>query len=368
MKKGNYHILKRLVYYAAVMLLFASCQDATITTSAPSDITASTASAGGEVEGNSRARIYEKGVCYSTTPNPTKFDKHIEGSNKPRPFTFVLTGLSGNTTFYVRAYVTYSTENDLNIRTKYGKEFSFKTLNATLPSISTTNAYEQFYGGIILSDGGSQIAEQGICYNKTPNPTISDNKLMEESRKPVKKFELKPELAKGSIYYIRAYAINAAGTAYGNEVVAGVPGFVCSGNAWKDAASYDPSKNGIHPILCDFGNSFPKDWAASAPVLSELIVCRKRSTVLYKTCTYIPNNEIRSRYDISRIEIRRYYEEETYTIREAKTGKILAKRTFRGSEDDCEPVISYTYLPPTTHTNNVNAEEVHDWIKSFVVK
>ena len=50
----------------------------------------------------------------------------------------------------------------------------------TLPTVSTKAAssikpYSAFCGGTVTSDGGSHVTSNGICYDKTKNPTLSNN-------------------------------------------------------------------------------------------------------------------------------------------------------------------------------------------------
>ncbi len=70
----------------------------------------------------------------------------------------------------------------------------------------------------ITSMGGSQITEQGICFDSMPNPTIEKMKMKSDSAK-VGTFSIKlAGLKPNTKYYARAYATNSAGTGYSNEV------------------------------------------------------------------------------------------------------------------------------------------------------
>jgi hypothetical protein len=66
--------------------------------------------------------VTDMGVCYSTSPNPTIYDRKIsDGSGGIGRFCFYLTELSSRTTYYARAFAT----NDYG--TSYGSQISFKT-------------------------------------------------------------------------------------------------------------------------------------------------------------------------------------------------------------------------------------------------
>ncbi|NOU18646.1 MAG: hypothetical protein HOO91_13905 [Bacteroidales bacterium] len=72
-------------------------------------------------------------------------------------------------------------------------------------------------GGIISSDGGAQITSCGVCWSTSTNPTITCSKTSDsnENRKFISSII---GLVPGVTYYVRAYAINIVGTAYGNEI------------------------------------------------------------------------------------------------------------------------------------------------------
>ncbi len=85
------------------------------------DITATTAICGGEVMDDGGAEVYEKGVCWSTSQNPTPNDNHVIGGEGGGFFEVELNDLTPGTTYYVRAYATNS------VGTGYGEEVSFAT-------------------------------------------------------------------------------------------------------------------------------------------------------------------------------------------------------------------------------------------------
>jgi hypothetical protein len=76
-------------------------------------------------------------------------------------------------------------------------------------------------GGNILEWGGSSISENGVVWNTIGTPTLSDNKAI--GNKPSSALGTGSFLCNliglnpGTTYYLRAFATNASGTAYGNE-------------------------------------------------------------------------------------------------------------------------------------------------------
>lgn len=88
----------------------------------------------------------------------------------------------------------------------------------TTTAISNITASTATSGGMILSNGGSAITVSGICWSKTsPVPTISDD-TTKGSTASGSFVSLLTRLTSGGTYYVRAYAINSAGTGYGNVV------------------------------------------------------------------------------------------------------------------------------------------------------
>lgn len=80
--------------------------------------------------------------------------------------------------------------------------------------ISTTFATS---GGNIPSDGGAIVTSRGVCWNTIGNPTISDNKTIDGSGSGAFKSVMNG-LTPGTKYFVRAYAINDAGTSYGEQI------------------------------------------------------------------------------------------------------------------------------------------------------
>ncbi|MCK4346313.1 MAG: hypothetical protein KAX05_13600 [Bacteroidales bacterium] len=93
----------------------------TISTTVISNITWNSATSGGNATANGGAPITTRGVCWSNSQNPTIADAFTTDGSGTGSFTSSITGLTPNTTYYVRAYATNSAG------TGYGNEITFKT-------------------------------------------------------------------------------------------------------------------------------------------------------------------------------------------------------------------------------------------------
>ncbi|MBM4398972.1 MAG: endonuclease, partial [Candidatus Cloacimonetes bacterium] len=87
----------------------------------------------------------------------------------------------------------------------------------TTASITSITFNSASGGGEVTSAGSAAVTARGVCWNTTGNPTISDSYSTDGSGVGVFTSALTP-LASAQLYYVRAYATNSFGTAYGIEV------------------------------------------------------------------------------------------------------------------------------------------------------
>lgn len=188
-------------------------------TTAANLVTATTAKTGGIITNSGASNIISRGVCYSSTATiPTIANTKTNDGTGIGTFVSSLTGLTVNTTYYIRAYATNS------IGTAYGDVKSFSTTTATIPTgITTTTAVSitqtsATSGGTISNDGGNSITSRGVCWsNTTTNPTLLNSKSIDGTGVGAYLSNL-TTLLPGTTYYVRAYATNNVGTAYGNTI------------------------------------------------------------------------------------------------------------------------------------------------------
>ena len=188
----------------------------TVTTAAISSKSYTSAVAGGNVTNTGGADVNERGVCWSTTSGPVATGLHSTDGTGPGSFVSNLINLTPNTLYYYRAYAKNSAG------TSYGDELTVTTNPVAEPSL-TTNAItgvtlsQAVSGGNITNENGAPVTVRGVCWNTTGNPTISDNTLTSGSGTSSYSITI-TGLAQGSVFYVRAYAQNSAGTGYGNQL------------------------------------------------------------------------------------------------------------------------------------------------------
>ncbi len=193
--------------------------EATVSTQPISGLTANSAISGGIITHDGGSNVTQRGLCWSTTPNPTTADQFTIDGSGTGFFTSHLTGLSPQTTYYTRAYATNATG------TSYGNQWQFQTLAdgpSELPEVVTgtvtiVSPSQVSIAGEVTDNGNSEITDKGVVWSVTPSPTLSNLSSSAGSGDGAFTVQLM-NLSPGTDYYARAYATNSEGTAYGNEI------------------------------------------------------------------------------------------------------------------------------------------------------
>jgi uncharacterized protein (TIGR02145 family) len=106
----------------------------------------------------------------------------------------------------------------LSVRCVEGKSSVLIYLTPVLTNpISNITANSATIGGTVLTEGNASIVERGVCWSTDPGPTTGD-KRTSDGAGTGSFISYLSDLKPVTTYYIRAYARNSAGTAYGNEI------------------------------------------------------------------------------------------------------------------------------------------------------
>ena len=221
----------------ASMIAFTGCHKVripTVTTTAVCDVSATACTAGGEVTADGSGEVVERGVCWGVEASPERGGDHVSVGKGLGSFSCGITGLSPLTTYYVRAYAV----NDAG--TAYGEPVAFTTLSSgsgggdggetpddppqvTTPQVTTAQVTNVMYdvatgAGEVIDDGGANIFERGLCWGLEHDPDLAGSHVAAANAEHSAFVCGITGLMPNTIYYVRAYAMNKAGVAYGSEV------------------------------------------------------------------------------------------------------------------------------------------------------
>lgn len=183
------------------------------------DISHTSATINGKILFDGGSVVTECGIVYSLSQNPTIENTKIKSNNcdSTGAFACKLTNLQNNSTYYARAYA----KNVKGIT--YGETVVFVTLAYSVPvlttSITNISPNSATIDGQITNDGGFSIMEYGVVYSTAKNPTIANTTIESNNYNSEGLFTSElTNLQKQTTYYARAYAINAQGIGYGQEI------------------------------------------------------------------------------------------------------------------------------------------------------
>lgn len=187
----------------------------TVTTAEILNITSNSALSGGTITSEGGDAVTERGVCWSETSNPTTSDNKTSDGSGPGTFSSELKDLTPGTFYHVRAYAVNS------MGTAYGSDVTFTAL-AVAPTVTTSpvmalSQTTAAAGGNVTANGGAGITSRGVCWGTTTNPAVNGNHTNDGTGDGPFTSNLR-DLVPNTLYYVRAYATNSAGTAYGEQI------------------------------------------------------------------------------------------------------------------------------------------------------
>ena len=214
---------------------------ATVTTTVATSIGATFAQLNGNVNANNTdvPVKFEYGTTIAYGNTITAIPDTIKG-NMTTGISAHVIGLTPHTLYHFRA-VGNNIAGLVN-----GNDMTFTTgdtlpILTTQPIISITDKTAAS-GGNITSDGGAAVTSRGVCWNTNPLPTTVNQRTNNGTGTGIYASALFA-LKHSTKYYVRAYAVNAIGTAYGDEL------------------SFTTTKNSIEEALANGSVRLYSDWS-----------------------------------------------------------------------------------------------------------
>ena len=203
--------------YGAVAYFKTVSTAPSVITSGASKLTATSAELSGEVADDNGETITERGfVWMKGQGTPTTSGNRIQVIGTTGEFSTTLEDLEPNQTYSFRAYAVNSKG------TSYGETLQFN-IKVDLPTVTTNDVTaitdnSAMSGGVVADDGGGDILAKGVVWSISQNPTVENSFKTDEGIGAGSFTSTLSELVPGTTYYVRAYATNAAGTGYGEEM------------------------------------------------------------------------------------------------------------------------------------------------------
>lgn len=184
-----------------------------------------------EIISEGDAPVTARGFCFSTESSPTieNSDTIVCGEGIGE-FIGRIEGMQQQKEYYVRAYATNA------IGTRYSEGEGIRTiLESDLPTVNTKGVSNVANGsavaeGEVLAEGESAVTEAGVCWATSPKPTIGKCEGALALSSGIRPFMGTLQgLRGGTTYYLRAYAKNKKGIAYGEDTSFTTPDIFMTG-------------------------------------------------------------------------------------------------------------------------------------------
>lgn len=185
-----------------------------VVTYAPDAKTYKTAHLLGEVRHNGGTPVTERGFCYATTIDPDINDFQVKVGTGTGNFDVWVGALQSGETYYIRSYAINSLGiqygNQVFVETEPRKPFVDSTL-----VLNTTASTAQVR--IHIEDtGGDPLFQVGVCIDIHPLPDVGTVGTLGTNAVGNQEL-LVAGLEANTRYYIRSFAVNNAGVAYGPQ-------------------------------------------------------------------------------------------------------------------------------------------------------
>lgn len=179
-------------------------------------VTQITAVLQGTITSNGGAEIEARGFCWGLQPNPNLSGEYSDEGAGSGDFSSAISELTPGTSYHYRAFAM----NEAGIAYGLDKEFTTSVYLPVLSSCIVTNieVTAALVSARITDNGSGTISAFGLCWSTQDNPGIDDH-VLEGSIETQQIEERITNLSRNTKYYVRAYASNEAGIAYGETEV-----------------------------------------------------------------------------------------------------------------------------------------------------
>ena len=217
-----YALQNREVFYGETVQLSTSTVQAEVATNGATSVTHKSAILNGSVLNEGSPKYTEHGFCYSvtrSTPDLTDIRLSVSSSSG-KDFSYSLTGLERNKTYWYRAYLIQDG------KTIYGQVASFETTWAgtvvLTAAASNITYHEMTLNGNINAVGSPAFTKKGFCYSfYSSDPTLTNATVETVPGNTAGPFSCKlKNLLAQTRYYFRAYAIQDGEPTYGEVMYA----------------------------------------------------------------------------------------------------------------------------------------------------
>lgn len=212
----------------------------------------------------------ETGVCYSTNAVPSVSYNRVVLPSEGGRMVGEIRNLEPNKSFYLRAYI-------INVKdTLYGPIVNFTTPKIEVPILAPIKVKLVKGNSILLEtnvllDGGSAVVERGVCWGLEPEPSVGDFHAVDSLSTGIGVSGVKiNELQFNSPYFIRAYATNGVGIAYGQELKV-FTSIGAIGDQYMGGIIFYLDNSGRHGAVCaDKDQSAGLDWKGAIKMCKDL--------------------------------------------------------------------------------------------------
>lgn len=221
--------IHHILLFMSLMLIFAACKEqklsyVAIETKPVLTVSGTIVCGLGRIKAVNDATVSRYGFCYSTSPDPTVDDEVVElHEYSEGDFSCYLGSLKEKTTYYIRAFAT----NEM--QTVYGQSVTCTTSTCSLPTVGTSPVSDiqrtsAKLNGKMLNTGGAVVTELGFYFSSTEtSPKHTNGATCSKIGEPLHDDNvlfsaIEDELGGNTKYYVRAYAKNSKGYAYGDVV------------------------------------------------------------------------------------------------------------------------------------------------------